>query len=468
VVVELARTRVTAVASSPSVVVIGGGLAGIGAAFTLASAGVHDVTVVERGPQLGGLAGTFERDGHFYPLAYHHILHLDQALLYFLERIGALSRVRWRRVPMLFHQDGRFHDLSRVGDFLRFPMSLADKLRFARLMARCFFVDDWSEWHGRSATELVDRWGGPGVRRAIFEKLTRLKFDLSCDEVSAAWLGARLHQREGSAPLGYVPGANWTKVLCDGLAELLASSGVKVRTNATIRSLETSGERVVAAELEDGSRLAADQFVSTVPTPVWFGLVPRDETPDLASIRYTAVISAVCATRRKVEPDFYWLNLPSLDRTACGIFLLDTLNPSIGASGERCVNFTTHVQSRDRELFQRSDERLLADYAADFRAIFGHDLEPTWSHVSKLALYSPIFAKGYRNPPVRSATWRNVRFAGNFRTFPSIASTGTALGSGVLAASSLLDELGTKSDVPAAIRAFRLRSTPRGGAVRGP
>ena len=35
-------------------------------------------------------------------------------------------------------------------------------------------------------------------------------------EVSGAWLGARLHYREGSAPLGYIPGANWTKVLCDG------------------------------------------------------------------------------------------------------------------------------------------------------------------------------------------------------------------------------------------------------------
>ena len=46
--------------SSPSVVVLGGGLSGIAAALTLAGAGLQ-VTVVERGASLGGLAGSLIR-----------------------------------------------------------------------------------------------------------------------------------------------------------------------------------------------------------------------------------------------------------------------------------------------------------------------------------------------------------------------------------------------------------------------
>ena len=46
-------------------------------------------------------------------------------------------------------------------------------------------------------------------------------------------------------------------------------------------------------------------------------------------------------------------------------------------------------------------------------------------------MYSPVFFRHYRNPPIRSTTWSNLWFAGNYRTFPSIVSTGTALGSGV-------------------------------------
>ncbi|MEO6057798.1 MAG: FAD-dependent oxidoreductase, partial [Gemmatimonadales bacterium] len=89
--------------ATPSVVVLGGGLSGVAAAYTLARAGIRDITVIERGPTLGGLAGSFEREGHFYPLGYHHILHRDRTLLFFLDLIGALPDVRWRRVRMLFN-----------------------------------------------------------------------------------------------------------------------------------------------------------------------------------------------------------------------------------------------------------------------------------------------------------------------------------------------------------------------------
>jgi protoporphyrinogen oxidase len=446
---------------NPSVVVLGGGLSGAAAAYTLAEAGVQDITLLERGDSLGGLAGSFERDGHFYPLGYHHILHRDRPLLYFLERMGALEAVRWRRVRMLFHLDGVHHDLGTPAGFLRFPMAAADKLRFVRLMLRAFGKRDWSDWLDRDAAELVDGWGGPGVREAIFERLTRLKFELPCEEVSAAWLGARLHYREGSAPLGYIPGANWTKVLCDGVARLLAESGVRVRLRTAVERLHTEGDRVVAAELDDGTHVAGDRFVSSVPTEVFLRLVPGDHTPNLAGIRYSALISVICATRQRVEPDFYWMNLASPGHTACGVFLLSSLNPTIGAPGDTCVNFVTHLRGRDRELFRLGDEELLARLLRDFRAVFGFDLDPFWVNITRVPMYSPVFGPSFRNPPVRSSSWRNLYFAGNYRTFPSIVSTGTALGSGVEAGEALLRDAGGDTELPTRIEGFRLRSMPR-------
>ena len=152
-----------------SAVVLGGGLAGVGTAFALARAGWTEVTVVERGPTLGGLAGSFEREGHFYPLGYHHILQRDRTLRYFLGLIGALPSVEWRRIRMLFRLRSGVYDLGSVAGFLRFPLSPLDKARFVRLMVRTAFKRDWSDWHDRSATDLLDRWSGPRVRAAIFE-----------------------------------------------------------------------------------------------------------------------------------------------------------------------------------------------------------------------------------------------------------------------------------------------------------
>jgi protoporphyrinogen oxidase len=221
--------------SQPAVVVLGGGLSGVATAYALARAGLQNITVIESGTTLGGLAGSFERAGHFYPLGYHHILHRDRALLFFLDLIGALPEVRWRRIRMLFELGGETYDLGSPGGFLRFPMRTSDKARFVRLMLKAFGKRDWSDWQDRSAAELVDKYAGPGVREALFERLTQLKFELPCAEVSGAWLGARLHFREGSAPLGYIPHANWTKVLCDGVARLLETAGVHVRLRARHR-----------------------------------------------------------------------------------------------------------------------------------------------------------------------------------------------------------------------------------------
>ena len=88
--------------------------------MTLARAGVRRHRA-RAWPSLGGLAGSFEREGHFYPLGYHHILHRDRVLLYFLDLIGALPDVRWRRVRMLFHLGGRAYDLGITGRVSRVP-----------------------------------------------------------------------------------------------------------------------------------------------------------------------------------------------------------------------------------------------------------------------------------------------------------------------------------------------------------
>src|SRR5262245_30713493 len=104
---------------NPRVVVLGGGLSGLAVAFALAEEGWTDISVLERGDTLGGLAGSFEQEGRFYPLGYHHILSRDRTLLFFLDLIGALDRVRWRKIRMLFETRTGLYDLGSPRDFWR-------------------------------------------------------------------------------------------------------------------------------------------------------------------------------------------------------------------------------------------------------------------------------------------------------------------------------------------------------------
>ena len=152
-------------------------------------------------------------------------------------------------------------------------MGLPDKLRFVRLMLTAFGRKDWSEW----MTAARQTWwivSGPGSAE-VHLRTTDPAEVRACpaSEVSGAWLGARLHYREGSAPFGYIPGANWTKVLCEGLTRALeqaGSSGCGTRSPGCIPSTDASR----AAELENGERVEGDVFVSTVPPEVYRTLVP--------------------------------------------------------------------------------------------------------------------------------------------------------------------------------------------------
>jgi protoporphyrinogen oxidase len=426
-------------------VVLGGGLSGVAAANTLVEHGFGDVTIIESGDSLGGLAGSFVREGRFYPLGYHHILPRDRTLLSAMRTIGASDTIRWRRVHVNLFERGRLHDLSSPLGFTRYPMAFTDKVRFARLMMRAFRKSDWSDWEGRTAADLVDAWAGPAVRRAIFEPLTRIRFELPCEQISGAWLGMRLYHREGSTRLGYIPGTNWTRVLCDGLAARADSLGVKVLLNSPVERVHTQGGSLREVALAGGRVIAGDLFVSTLPTEVYCRLINSDVTPGLASTRYTALLSVVCASRRRLPPRLYWVSLTAPGHAASGIFHLSALNPTIGSPGHACVNFVTHLLDRHSPMFGKSDDELLAAYLADFRAVFNFDLDPYWTHVSRVPMYAPVMSRGFRNVDVRSTTLRNVYFAGNYRTFPSILSTGTAVGSGIETARELAADHGNGS-----------------------
>jgi Flavin containing amine oxidoreductase len=181
-------------------------------------------------------------------------------------------------------------------------------------------------------------------------------------------------------------------------------------------------------------------FVSTVPTNVYASLCPADRTPQLKTIQYTALLSMVCSTTEKPPREFYWLNLATRRHSACGLFNLTALNPTIGGPGETCLNFVTHLPGTSAEAYSRSDGEIVDGYLGDYRRLFGRPLNPSWVKLSRIAIYSPVFVRDYAPPPERSQTAANVYFAGNYAGAPTIASTGSALSSGLEAARRIVDD----------------------------
>jgi len=416
--------------------VMGGGMAGMLAAWRLAEQGKRTV-LIEKNDHLGGLASSFEVDGRTYPLGYHHILSTDAHLLSFLAQLDLLKRVHWRRLEMGFSVDNAIYGLSSPKDFLRFPLPMTAKLRMAARTA--------SAWLPLKSDEAASTWlarvVGQSTVEAFFNPLTHIKFGLPTSALSAAWLRERMQGREANCRYGYMPGADWVKVLVDALHDRLVKAGVEIRMNTSVDALafNKAQTRVVRATLSDGTELQPRVVIGAIALPLLAKLTRPIRDPAIENITYTGVISTVVATRDDVPLDRYWTNFLRPLESFGGIFRLDLLNGSLGHPGVKLLNFCTHVRNRtETSMLRWSEADIEARYLDNFETRFGVRLQPEWTHTSRIPYYSPVFAHGYQNPPVTHSQISNLFLAGNHRTFPILATTGSAMGSGAEAATAAL------------------------------
>jgi squalene-associated FAD-dependent desaturase len=108
-----------------SIVVVGGGLAGMAAAVALESQG-QTVTLLESRKTLGGRAGSFEdpQTGEILDNCQHVLLGCCVNLIDFYQRIGAADRIHWESTIHFFDPQGREHRLWAMSG-LPAPLHLA-------------------------------------------------------------------------------------------------------------------------------------------------------------------------------------------------------------------------------------------------------------------------------------------------------------------------------------------------------
>jgi zeta-carotene desaturase len=99
--------------SAPTVIVIGGGLAGMAAAVALQSVGCT-VTILEASRRLGGRAGSFKdpQTGEEIDSCQHVLLGCCTNLQDFYKRIGCDSLIRFQHAINFISDDGRHHTLG--------------------------------------------------------------------------------------------------------------------------------------------------------------------------------------------------------------------------------------------------------------------------------------------------------------------------------------------------------------------
>lgn len=274
------------------VVIVGGGIGGLASAALLAREG-HDVVLLERNAEVGGRAGSWERDGFRFDTGPSWYL-MPEVFDHFYKLLGTTAAAQLELVQLdpgyRVYAEGETEPLdvsAHVADTLDAferiePGSAKRMIRYLEraheiyeLAKERFLYSTFAKLGPVFRGEVLRQGGRLG--RLLLEPLDRL--------VNRTVRDARLRQVLGypavflgSAPAlapsmyslmshldlvdgVYYPLGGFTRVI-RSIADLAEQAGAEVRVNAEVRRIVVTNGRASGVELADGTVLEADLVVS--------------------------------------------------------------------------------------------------------------------------------------------------------------------------------------------------------------
>ncbi|MFI8181270.1 NAD(P)/FAD-dependent oxidoreductase [Actinacidiphila glaucinigra] len=374
--------------------IIGAGATGLTAAYDAVKAG-HQVTVLEAADELGGLAASIPIGGVPLERYYHHIFRSDRDIIELIEELGLGDDLRFHKPTTGVYRDGELHPFSTPLEMLRFPsFSLVDGVRFGASSALLKAVRSGERYNDLTALDWLRRRAGRKATETIWEPLLRGKFGDRADEVSMAWLWARVHCR--TFELGYVHGG-FERVYA-ALRDAVAARGGKVEFGKKVETIrQPEGAEQVTVTTGDGASYAFDQLVVTVPQPVFAKAadVPSDDT--VWRNQYLGATCFVLELDRSVIP-YYWLNINDPDFPFLAV-VEHTRMVDREEYGGRHLLYVGNYVPRDDWRFTTDPAEVLDRYIPYLQRL-NPDFERSWIqewHFSRAPFAQPVVTPEYRS-----------------------------------------------------------------------
>ena len=297
--------------------VVGGGVAGLTAAYRLLQAG-HEVALFEAGPELGGLVRTFETPGDPLECFYHHLFSTDTTIVRLIDELGLGDRLTWRDSKLGFYHGGRLWDFVTPLDLLRFkPLPLIDRVRLGLAGLYLRRKEDWRAYEQVTAWEWIRRYVGQKGLDVVWGPLLRGKFADQAEEVAMAWLWSKIHLRFASRragvsqkeQLGYLLGS--FGVYIKELERHIREAGAHVETGQPVQQISVADGRASGLVLADGRAWPADAVIACVPSERFLPMAPplgEEYERRVRAARWQWALCYVLALKESLSP-IYWLNI---------------------------------------------------------------------------------------------------------------------------------------------------------------
>ena len=434
--------------------IIGGGAAGLAAAYELTSQG-HYAEVFEVAPFLGGQASTFDVGGGQLERGYHHLFVSDTAITELIHELGLGHKLAWLESKVGLYHSGRIWDFATPLDLLRFkPLSLGQRIRLGLWTFALQKTRNWQKFEGVTAQDWLTRHLGQEIYQTIWEPMLRGKFGEFYSQVSMAWLWGKIYLRVASRRnalqkerLGY-PMGSFGEVF-DRLEERIIQQGGAVHLSSRVSRVVVDDGVAVGLEVQLSGQEAEvksyDAVIATTPSYVFTRLVPQmpqDYLDKLVNVRYLSAVLMILTLDRPLSGK-YWLNVA--DRTLPFVGVIEHTNMIDPALyGGRHIVYLTNYTPRESDLYQKSGSELLEDFIPHLQKI-NPDFDRSWIqeyYHHKVDGAQPIIGVNYsREIPDHRTPFKHLYLANTTQIYPEDRGTNYSVRMGRQVAQLLLGDL---------------------------
>lgn len=382
--------------------IVGGGLMGMSLAKRLAQQG-QEITILESGPQLGGLVSSWKMNDFEWDKFYHVILLSDFQTRKMLGEIGLEDQINWVETKTGFYTDKKLISLSNSFEFLKFPaLGIWDKFRLALTIVYASRIKNGKRLEYIPVTEWLKKWSGSNTYNKIWLPLLRAKLGDAYQRTSAAFIWATIKRLYGARKsglkkemFGYVPGGYKPVILA--YDQYLKSLGVTIKTGFQVTAIRKSESRHEIID-KNGNKAEYDRVIVTLPSGIAADICPElsaEEKQKLRNIQYLGVICVTLILEQQVSP-FYVTNITDSQIPFTGIIEMTALVDKKYFDGKTLIYLPKYLNPDD-PLFIKSDAEITEYFISNFKKMYPEieDNQILFTGVAKAKHVITVLNKGY-------------------------------------------------------------------------